>query len=47
MITMQQISAEKNSTVIFPLPLEFLKAFQSCGSAESKERMLLLERKKD
>mmetsp|Transcript_11443 Transcript_11443/g.18333 ORF Transcript_11443/g.18333 Transcript_11443/m.18333 type:complete len:323 (+) Transcript_11443:97-1065(+) len=45
--TLREISAEKNSTVIFPLPLEFLKAFQSCGSAESKERMLLLERKKD
>mmetsp|Transcript_5742 Transcript_5742/g.11387 ORF Transcript_5742/g.11387 Transcript_5742/m.11387 type:complete len:100 (-) Transcript_5742:474-773(-) len=26
--TLREISAEKNSTVVFPLPLEFLTAFQ-------------------
>ena len=34
--TLTEISAEKNSTIIFPLPLELLKAFTHNNSQESK-----------
>src|SRR3954453_9445350 len=29
--TMVEISAEKNSTIIFPIPIELLEAFQTIG----------------
>ena len=34
--TLTEISAEKNSTIIFPLPLELLKAFTYSKSQENK-----------
>jgi len=34
--TLTEISAEKNSTIIFPLPLELLKAFTYNKSQENK-----------
>jgi len=34
--TLTEISAEKNSTIIFPLPLELLKAFSYSKSQENK-----------
>jgi len=34
--TLTEISAEKNSTIIFPLPLELLKAFTYNTSQEKK-----------
>lgn len=43
--TLNLISAEKNSTVVFPLPLEFLRAFDRRAPQQEKG-MLLLESKK-
>ena len=34
--TLTEVSAEKNSTIIFPLPLELLKAFTYNTSQEKK-----------
>ncbi len=34
--TMVEISAEKNSTIIFPIPTEILEAFQSVGQSSVK-----------
>ena len=34
--TLTEIAAEKNSTIIFPLPLELLKAFTYNTSQEKK-----------
>ncbi len=34
--TMVEISAEKNSTIIFPIPTEILEAFQSVGQSSMK-----------
>ena len=34
--TLTEIASEKNSTIIFPLPIEFLKAFASFGSDTPK-----------
>jgi hypothetical protein len=31
--TMVEISAEKNSTIIFPIPVELLEAFQAISKA--------------
>jgi erythrocyte band 7 integral membrane protein len=36
--TLNQISAEKNSTIIFPMPIDLLKAFVSNGNGnDSRE----------
>jgi len=42
--TLCSISAEKNSTVVFPLPLEFLRAFDR---NPQKDEIIMLESKKD
>ena len=33
--TLAEISSEKNSTILFPIPMEFLRAFDRLGSIES------------
>ena len=33
--TLAEIATEKNSTIIFPIPMEFLKAFDRLGTGES------------
>jgi erythrocyte band 7 integral membrane protein len=35
--TLNSISAEKNSTIIFPLPMDFITNFLKKGSADKKE----------
>lgn len=35
--TLNTISAEKNSTIIFPLPIDFLKSFMHDNKAENKQ----------
>ena len=35
--TLTEIASEKNSTIIFPLPMDFLKALQRIGAAVSEE----------
>ncbi len=34
--TLTEIASEKNSTILFPIPIEFLKAFGNMGSEKSK-----------
>ena len=33
--TLSEIASEKNSTILFPVPMEFLRAFERLGSGES------------
>lgn len=35
--TLHSIAAEKNSTIIFPLPMELMKGFMSVAMPENKE----------
>ena len=35
--TLNQISAEKNSTIIFPMPIDLLKAFVPSGNASTAD----------
>ena len=36
--TLSEIASEKNSTIIFPLPIEFLKAFGSMGQEKTEKK---------
>jgi len=35
--TLTEIASEKNSTILFPIPIEFLKAFAQMGSGKKEE----------
>jgi len=37
--TLTEIASEKNSTILFPLPIEFLKAFQIGGGDQEKKQI--------
>ena len=37
--TLNSISAEKNSTIIFPLPIDFIPHFLKDGSGEKDKKM--------
>jgi len=37
--TLNSISAEKNSTIIFPLPIDLLSQFMNNGNGEKEEKL--------